>query len=71
MSSRDEILMEKKPSWNEIYTQELNLENLFQKLIQTEHRMKDYILEHENKIKELEERLSVLEYCVDTRAYYE
>lgn len=46
---------------NEIQTLQETIKALEEKL---------YVLEN-LKIKELEERLSVLEYCVDTRAYYE
>ena len=54
------------PKWEEIYTGELTLQALFEKLIDVENRMKDEILSLENKIDQLEwkyeNRISNLEY---------
>ena len=42
------------PKWEEIYTNELTLQALFEKLIDVENRMKDEIFMLEDKIDKLE-----------------
>jgi hypothetical protein len=43
------------PKWEEIYTKELTLQALFEKLIDVEHGLKDRIYELEQRIEKLEE----------------
>jgi hypothetical protein len=57
------------PKWEEIYTKELTLQALFEKLIDVENRMKDEIISLEDKINhlewELKDRISDVENKVN------
>ena len=45
------------PKWEEVYTKELTLQALFEKLIDVENGLKDRIYELDQRIEKLEERL--------------
>ena len=44
------------PKWEEVYTNELTLQALFEKLIDVENGLKDGIYELDQRIEKLEER---------------
>lgn len=46
--------MNNKICWEEIYTEDLTLETLFQKMVDVEKSLKDIIFELENRISSLE-----------------
>ena len=52
-------MIKKYPKWEEVYTKELTLQVLFEKIIELENRMKDEVLMLQNKIEHLEMKESV------------
>ena len=59
------------PKWEEVFTNELTLQALFEKLIDVEYSLKDEILILERKVEELEWELKDKINQLENKIYYD